>query len=468
MKIQYFIKVTSFLIVPFLLLSCEDFVEVEAPDNKLVQDVVFSSDDTAKSAMTGIYNQLFQSEFSGGHFSSVTLLSGLSGNNIKNLSTYFLEWMEFEQHELQPGNPNVLYLWSSAYNTIYMCNAMLEGLYNSDSISPALKQQLEGEARFIRAFSYFYLINLYGDVPLILSTNYRENHLAPRDPVGEVYLQIVEDLEVASELLSSEYRNGERTEVNSYAATALLSRVHLYLENWEQAEILSTRIIGENSKYELLYDLNEVFLANSKEAIWQISPIGGGGFMTQTNEGSLFVIDPVYYYSAFFQLDEKFPEVLEEADKRLMNWIGYNPERDAFFPYKYQIQYSNSFPITEYSMVLRLAEQYLIRAEARARTGNLAGSIEDLDILRDRAGLPLLAETDPGINQEALLDLIFEERRKELFAEWGHRWFDLKRSGRADETLGASNPHWQTTDLLYPIPEEERKKNPNLSQNPGY
>lgn len=468
MKTKYFIKVTSFLIVSFLLLSCEDFVEVEAPDNKLVQGAVFSSDDTAKGAMTGIYNQLFQSEFSGGHFSSVTLLSGLSGNNIKNLSTYFPEWMEFEQHELQPGNSNVLYLWSSAYNIIYMCNAMLEGLYDSNSISPALKQQLEGEVRFIRAFSYFYLINLYGDVPLILSTNYQENYLAPRDPVAEVYLQIVEDLKVASELLSSEYRNGERTEVNSYAATALLSRVHLYLENWEQAEILSTRVIEENSKYQLPYDLNDVFLANSKEAIWQISPIGGGGFMTQTNEGSLFVIDPVYYYSAFFQLDDKFPEVLEETDKRMMNWIGYNPERDAFFPFKYQIQYSSSFPITEYSMVLRLAEQYLIRAEARARTGNLTGSIEDLDILRDRAGLPLVAETDPSINQEGLLDLIFEERRKELFAEWGHRWFDLKRSARAGEVLGANNPLWQSTDLLYPIPEEERKKNPNLSQNPGY
>ena len=468
MKTKYINRVISILIVPFLLLSCEDFVEIEAPDNKLVKDVVFSSDETAMSAMTGIYNHLYQSEFSGGHFSSVTLLSGLSGNNLKNLSAYFPEWMEFEKHEIQPGNSNVLYLWSSAYNVIYMANAMLEGLDASDKITPDLKKQLEGEASFVRAFSYFYLVNLYGDVPLILSTNYRENQLAPREPVAEVYLQILEDLEVARELLSTDYREGERTQANNAAATALLARVQLYLENWEQAETLSTRVIEETSKYELLNDPNEVFLANSKEAIWQISPIGGGGFMTQTNEGSLFVIDPVYYYSAFFQLDENVPKVFDKDDRRLENWIGFNEPRNAFFPFKYKIQYSNSFPITEYSMVLRLAEQYLIRAEARARMGNFAGSIEDLDMIRDRAGLPLLAETDPGISQDVLLDVIFEERRKELFSEWGHRWFDLKRSGRVDEVLGSNSPNWESADQLYPIPEEERMKNPNLSQNKGY
>ncbi len=468
MKTRYFIRITSSLIVPFLLLSCEDFIEVEAPDNKLVQDVVFSSDATAKSAMTGIYNQLYQSEFSGGHFSSVTLLSGLSGNNIKNLSTYFPEWMEFEHHEVQPSNSNVLYLWSSAYNSIYMCNAMLEGLSDSTNISSDLKQQLEGETRFVRAFTYFYLVNLYGDVPLVLSTDYNKNRLARRDPVTEVYLQIIEDLELARQLLSTDYLDGERTQANSFAATALLARAYLYLENWQQAEIYSSTIIDETSAYELLSDLNEVFLANSKEAIWQISPIGEGGFMTQTNEGSLFVIDPVSYYSTFFQLNENVPEVFEEADRRIENWIGFNPPRDAFFPNKYKIQYSNSFPITEYSMVLRLVEQYLIRAEARAHMGDLKGAIEDLNMIRERAGLPLLAETDPGISQDSLLDLIFEERRKELFAEWGHRWFDLKRSGRAEDVLGADNPNWESTDLLYPIPEEERRKNPNLSQNPGY
>lgn len=468
MKLINFQKVIFFPIIFFLLLSCEDFVEVEAPSNQLVQDVVFSSDDIAVSAMTGIYNQLFQSAFSAGHFYSVTLLSGLSGDNIENLSTTYPERIQFEQHELQPDNNNILYLWSSAYNIIYMANSMLEGLHDSSRITPALKKQLEGEARFVRAFSYFYLINLYSDVPLILTTNYRENRLAKRDPVDEVYLQIIQDLEIAQELLDPTYRNGERIHVNSYAATALLARVYLYLEDWEQAEALSTRVIHETSTYELLNDLDKVFLANSKEALWQISPIGGGGITTQTNEGNIFIIDPVFSFFAAFRLDEGLPEVFEESDRRLEHWIGFHPGRNAFFAQKYKVRNSSTFPITEYSMVLRLAEQYLIRAEARAQMGDLVGSIEDLDTIRNRAGLPLLPEINPEIDQTDLLELIFEERRKELFAEWGHRWFDLKRSGRAGEVFGANNPLWQPTDLLYPIPEEELIKNPNLSQNPGY
>jgi len=119
-------------------------------------------------------------------------------------------------------------------------------------------------------------------------------------------------------------------------------------------------------------------------------------------------------------------------------------------------------------MVLRLAEQYLIRSEARAMQNNIAGAISDLDIIRQRAGLNLLADLNPTIEQAELLDEIFLQRRKELFAEWGHRWLDLKRSDRTSEALEDENPYWEDTDLLYPIPETERIKNPNLTQNEGY
>lgn len=456
------------LIIPFLLLSCEDFVEVKAPDNKLVQDVVFSSDATAKSAMTGVYNQLFLTAFSNGQRSSVTLLSGLSGDNIRNINTTNIARFQFEQNELLPDNSSNLDIWASAYNMIYMTNALLEGLVNSEEISTELKTQLEGETRFIRAFTYFYLTNLYGDVPLILTTNYQDNQLAGRTPSAEIYTQILDDLLAAMDLLSPEYLNGERTQVNKYAATALLGRVNLYLEDWDKAENLSGQVINETSKYELLTELNDVFLANSKEAIWQISPIGGGGLTTHTNEGNLFIIDPIFSFLAGFQLQEEFITVFEETDMRLFNWIGYNEGKDAFFSHKYKVWSSNEFPITEYSMVLRLAEQYLIRAEARARKGDLTGAIEDLDVIRERAGLAPISESNPGIGQQQLLDKIIKERRKELFAEWGHRWLDLKRTGLTEEILGANNPLWEPTDVLYPVPAEERMKNPNLSQNPGY
>nr|WP_298332468.1 RagB/SusD family nutrient uptake outer membrane protein [uncultured Christiangramia sp.] len=459
--------ITILLLLP-LLFSCEDLIEVNPPEDKLIQDVVFDSDETATSAMDGIYNQLFLAEFSSGQRSSVTVLSGLSGDNIKFINPNTSTAMQFEQHEILPDNNRNLEIWASAYNVIYMSNSLLKGLQESGNISLELKAQLEGEARFVRAFTYFYLTNMYGDVPLILSINYEENQLVSKNSSSEVYDAIIEDLKIAGDILSPEYRTGERTRVNKYASLALLSRVYLYLEDWQMAETISSEVINESGTYELLDDPNLVFLANSREAIWQISPIGAGGSITQTNEGSLFIIDPIFSFFASFKLNEAFVEKFEEQDNRLLNWVGYNEGMNASFPYKYKVWSSNEFPILEYSMVLRLAEQYLIRAEARAEQGNLTEAINDLDAIRSRAGLDLITDTNPEIGQEDLLSTILNERRMELFAEWGHRWFDLKRTEKANAVFGPVNPYWEPTDVLYPIPEDERSKNSNLSQNPGY
>lgn len=467
MKPKYLKQLCLIVMVILFFPSCEDLVDVPAPDNKMVRDVVFNNDATAKSAMKGIYNQLFLSAFSNGQRSSITVLAGLSGDNIRNINTTNIGRMQFEENDLLADNTNNLDIWSSAYAIIYMTNSMLEGLGDSDEISTDLKIQLEGEARFIRAFVYFYLVNLYNDVPLILSTDYRENQLAKRNPSTEIYQQIITDLLLAQEALPTEYRDQERTHINSYAARALLARVNLYLEDWEQAEAQSTAVIQATSQYEILEDLNNVFLANSTEAIWQISPIGSG-FSTHTNEGNIFIIDPVLSFLASLQLEEGFIQIFQEEDNRSTDWIGYQTNMDAYFSHKYKVRYSIDFPIEEYSMVLRLSEQYLIRAEARAHQGNLTGALEDLDIIRQRAGLNSLVETNPGIGQTTLLEEIMTERRKELFTEWGHRWLDLKRTGRLESVIGNENPQWEPTDIWYPIPNEELLKNPNLTQNDGY
>jgi hypothetical protein len=115
-------------------------------------------------------------------------------------------------------------------------------------------------------------------------------------------------------------------------------------------------------------------------------------------------------------------------------------------------------------MMLRLAEQYLIRAEARAQLENIPGAQEDLNAIRSRAGLP---DTDAD-DKASLLLAIERERQAELFAEGGHRWLDLKRTNRADAVLGPLKADWQTPDALFPIPDAERQLNPNLTQNDGY
>lgn len=268
-------------------------------------------------------------------------------------------------------------------------------------------------------------------------------------------------------MLNTEYREGDRSRVNRFAAVALLARVNLYLENWEKAQQLSSEVISQSNSYQILEDLNQVFLANSQEAIWQISPIGGGGRLTYTNEGLIFIIDPIVPFFTQFRLHKNLVTSYEEKDKRFTNWIGYFEGSDSYFAYKYKDGNSTD-NITEYSMVLRLAEQYLIRAEAKLKQGDLSGAIADLDIIKNRAGVDLISQMNPGISEEDLMDQILIERRKELFTEWGHRWLDLKRTNMATNILSDIKSNWQITDVLYPIPAEERSKNPNLSQNSGY
>lgn len=467
MKILYIIKHALVIVLCCLLTSCEDFLEIEAPDNKITSEVVFNNDETALSAMTGIYNQLFNSPFSSGGLSSITVLTGLSADALAPIRSTNLPLMEFEQHEVLPDNNRNLNLWSSAYNIIYMTNSLLEGLAISEDISENIRMRVEGEATFVRAFTYFYLVNLYGDVPLILTTDYQENSLASRNPEAEVYLQIIADLQTAIENLSYGYNQGERTQVNRSAAVALLARVNLFLSNWELAEGLSSEVIAESDTYEILEDLDKVFLANSREAIWQISPKGSGSVLTNTNDGASFLIHPFFSFLANLKIEPAFVFSKEEKDRRLQNWLGFHQGTGNYYAHKYKIQNSTE-PITEYSMVLRLAEQYFIRAEARVMQGDLQGALADLNVIRNRAGLELLNETNPTLSSEELLILILEERKRELFTEWGHRWLDLKRTGKAGEIFGVSDPLWQETDVLYPIPADELMKNPNLTQNHGY
>lgn len=467
MRMILYKKLSLGLILSLFLFACEDFLEVEAPNHKIITETVFSSDQTALSAMTGIYNELFNAQYSSGGPMSITSVGALSADNLKLIKDN-LPRREFEQNEVSTVNSYNLSLWSSAYRTLYMTNALLEGLESSDDISEPVQTSLEGEAKFIRAFTYFYLLNLYGEVPLLLTTDYRHSSLATQVGQQQVYEQILLDLIDAESLLVDDYRDSDRKHVNRFVAVAMLARVNLYLENWAEAERLSSLVLSSTSIYELKEDLNKTFLANSKEALWQLSPMGSGGINSNTNEARLFLDHPtISFLSTSVGLTDELVLLYDEEDKRFNNWIGYSEIFDNYFPYKYKI-YASSGTSTEYSMVLRLAEQYLIRAEARARQGDNSGAIADINTIRERAGLTLLSDMTSQLGNEQILELIFEERRKELFTEWGHRWLDLKRTGMATDALSEINPLWESTDVFYPIPEEERIKNPNLGQNAGY
>src|SRR6202035_135276 len=183
----------------------------------------------------------------------------------------------------------------------------------------AVKQQLTGEAKFIRAFCYFYLTNLFGDVPLILSSCYTGNALASRTARQLVYAQISTDLTDAQVELSDQYLLGdntqgaERVRPNKSAATALLARVNLFLGNWSQAISQATTVISQN-EYNLVYNLDSVFLANSREAIWQLKPVYSPN--TASWEGYVYILNAAPSGPLGVALNAGLANAFESGDKR--------------------------------------------------------------------------------------------------------------------------------------------------------
>ncbi|MDN5217340.1 RagB/SusD family nutrient uptake outer membrane protein [Fulvivirgaceae bacterium BMA12] len=454
-----------FRFIPFivLLFSCQEFVDIDPPRTDLIGETVFSSDNTAIAAINGIYSEMiaFNAGLASGGTRSVTYFAGLSADEL----TYFgsdPEALDFYINSLEPANnSNTIGLWGQAYKIIFNANSVLEGLKNSTQVSEELSLQLEGEAKFLRAFCHFYLVNLYGDVPVATTTVYQENTKASKMSVNQVYEQIIIDLKDARALLGEDYPSVEKVRPNKAVATAMLSRAYLFTEDWSNAEFEASQLL--DGTYSLSTDLTNVFLANSDEAIWQLRPAGS---FQNTNEGLAFILTtPPQSSVGGVALSSRLLDAFEVGDQRRVNWINsFTNESDTwYYPFKYKVRSQEE--VTEYSMVLRLAEQYLIRAEARAQMDNISGAIADLNVIRNRAGLPDIISGD----KVSVLRDIEQERQVELFTEWGHRWLDLKRTGRADAIMGAAKAKWQAEDILYPLPQSELEVNPNLlPQNPGY
>lgn len=452
-----------FIFAATLSTSCNKYLDTPTPKTEVVDEKVFADDKNATAAVTGLYITMNSLNYLWANV-MMNFVAGIHSDEVYYAST-IEDYEVFRQNRLLPNSTYVERFWNAIYDYIYTTNACIEGLTGSTTLTPAVKDQLLGEARFMRAYLYFYLVNMYGDVPLVLTTDYRVSQKLPREKSEAVYNQIVDDLKNAKQLLGDNYPNGNRVRPNKVAAAAMLARVYLYRHEWSLAESEANAVIG-NGNYELVKDLNSVFLANSREAIFQLQSVNiAGGRNTweaqvaipaNATAGPLFRLDTL-------NLVRKF----ELGDARLTNWTGnrtLSTGATYFWPAKYKVR--SATPVRENTMVLRVAEQFLIRAEARIRQNKLTDGRSDIDSIRQRAGLPVLPN---ALDQAALLLAVEKERKFELFTEWGHRWFDLKRTQRSSAVLGPiKGDTWQATDTLYPIPAYARSTNINLTQNEGY
>ncbi|TXD73351.1 RagB/SusD family nutrient uptake outer membrane protein [Aequorivita antarctica] len=442
-------------------MGCEDFLEVNDPFGQINTPEVFEDEATATAAVTSLYAKLRDEVLLTGTTQGLTALMGIYSDELDFYGLGAEPMDSFYQHYIFSDDPIVEGIWNGSYSLIYMGNAILESLDKSDKIGPDIKKQLRGETLFIRALTYSYLVNLFGDIPYATTTDFGLNSMLSRMPASEVYENIIMDLQEAKGLLGANYISSERTRANQMVVASLLARVYIFTEQWDLAALEATTIINNTSVFNLEVDVANEFLKESTSAILQFKPKSEG---ENTQEASLFLFESGP--PPLVALNPQLYEGMEPNDGRKEHWIGVVTDGSEtwYFPNKYKIE-ANTGTSIEYSVVLRLSEQFLIRAEARAKLGNLSGALDDLNVIRNRAGLmDSEATTESGI-----LDAISTERYHELFSEFGHRWFDIKRLGLANDILAPIKPGWKPTDLLLPIPENELLMNPKLEpQNPGY
>ena len=470
MQTQPLLRFSRRLLVPALLgLGSCNFLDVGPPPTQVVDTTVYSADGSATAGVLGIYIGLTARGRAVPGIANDAGLSTLLGVAADELLFATTTYDEYRLNQLNPAGNGPSSVWTQAYTNIYQCNTAVAGLTAATGLTASLRTQLLGEAKFLRAFNYFYLTNLFGDVPLVLTTDYTASSTLARTPKADVYAQVITDLLDAQKALGTAYPvSGERTRVNQAAATALLARVYLYQQNWAAAETQATAVLGQTTLY-TLPALSQVFLANSQEAIWQVRY--AGTISTNTAEGGYFVpasltVAPTNTY----QLTNALYNAFGTPDNRRTTWTNsYAVAGTTYrYPFKYQqrVNTPSAGAATEYSVVLRLAEQYLIRAEARIRQGNTASGLADLNVVRARAGATALVTT---LSQADALLAVENERRLELFTEYGHRWFDLIRTGRVAAVLGSyKGTTWDPNDNLWPIPATQLLANPALTQNPGY
>lgn len=440
----------------FTTIGCDGFLEVETPKDQLNTAKVFTDDRTATSALTNVYSNMRKTGFLSGSTNGTGYLMGCYTDEIEVMAAESSDYKSFYDGSVTSANSAVGSLWNATYKQIYIVNNVMEGLSASQGVSENVKNQLFGEALAIRGILHFYLTQTFGAIPYIKVTDYEINKKVSKVNQTEVMQQAIADLKKAETLLNESYPSSERVRINKTVVQAFLARLFLYTENWQLAKYYSEMVMS-NPLYELDV-LNNVFLKQSKSAIWQFKPEVAVK-NTSEAESYIFEVLPPKYSRASLFLTESF----EHGDLRKDLWLNFIDGTENACAFKYKLK-GNTAPSKEYSVIIRLEEMYLIAAEAAAELNDLETCTMLLNAIRSRVELPLISVSD----KNGAINALLKERRSELFCEFGHRFYDLKRKNRLNDLLLAK-PFWQKYFDKLPLPENELSLNDNLlPQNLGY
>ncbi len=450
MKTSFKYIITALIISS--LVSCEKFLEVE-PLASVSDEVTIVDKVSAETALRGTYRGLAASGYYGTSFQSIGYLSG---DNLVRTGPG-TDPSQFIDHAVTSDNGTISSAWNAIYVTINRANhaiAKIPGVTDV-KLTQDLKNQLVGEAYFIRALSYFDLARTWGGAPIVLTPTLSatDKDGVERSTLAETYAQVLSDLNAAEPLLPE---TTNRVRITKKTVWALRARYHLYQKEWAQAESYATKIISDAANYKLIGPYNSFWannvvatqesifelsysatFSNSHRGSWQPPEKGGTRIWIPNNAFLALVNDPL--------IGGNRSTLVAKTAGGL--WYGNMYYRS---------------PATDPSFLIRVAELYLIRAEARAQLGGakLTDAISDLNAIRTRAGLT----GTTAVTQSEILLAIENERRIE-FAFEPHRWFDIVRTGRAGAVFGITDPN----KLLLPIPVSQIQASKDaVKQNLGY
>lgn len=442
-----------------LLDSCENLVEVNDSTNQLGTSQVFEDVQTANAAMAGLYAGLRdQSVISGAGYYAISTLAASYADDLDCYNNDQNGVMDIYRNQQQETNTVIASIWNTTYSQVYYANSIIHGAENSTALSADDKNRLKGEALLVRSLLYFYLQQLFGDIPYTAGIDYEYNRSLSKTGSAALLEQLETDLKESVSLLEDNYRNAQRIYPNRKVAELVLAKVYLSEQKYQQAEQLAAGIL-QSPLYQFQPDLNEVFHNTGNHILWQLSPQNSGD---ATKEASF------YYFSGAapnaYTLTADLVSSFADDDLRKQTWmtkVSFNGD-SWYRPYKYKnLSGTNT---NEYSVVFRLEEVYFILAEALAKQNRLNEALPYLNTTRKRAGLAAFT----SLSADDFITELLAEKRREFFSEFGYRFFDLKRLGRLYE-LKAVKPNWNDFKSLWPLPQNELLLNASLHpQNPGY
>ena len=441
------------LLLSVCLASCEGLIEIDLPNNQMNTEEVFSDIHTINAVRSNLYSNFRDVPlFTGGY-------SGDLGKYTDELESFYQEDF-FYTNSITASYSSVNQFWRTSYLNLYHINAFLEGIENSTVLSEKDKALFVGEVHLLRAMYYHYLVQLFGDIPYVISTDYKVNSKLTKTPYVKVLELIEKDLKIALDLLDVDYSHPDRIYPNKAVVELLLAKNYLLQKRYDLAEIYAQKVL-DNPLYALETDLNKVFKKSARSTLWQKSPGEKNPTITNTPEALLYVfttLPPTRVALSSTQI-----QAFESNDLRLQLWT--KTLTDGVQSYSHAYKYGIGRSEIEYSIMYRLEEAYFIKAEALAYQEKVGDAVEVLNEIRTKRGVAALPTT---LNKEDFITELLAEYQREFFTEGGHRFLDLKRNNRLN-ILESVKPNWEAKHALLPIPESELLMNENLKpQNNGY